>query len=655
MFGNSSLPSRGWKYGALPPLPLSRIPGLLQTQEPRDLFEQQAYLGHKYANKLRELELLRRNEAQDIIRAECPRLAELHEETTKVRGEIDEILARLKAARRLSRRRDVTRGEEAEAVGDLRARLKTLYAEEKPLRKKTYQETAVRRALDKLTKLDRQRRKDARKHSGLYWGNYIVVEQAASLFRSGPPPVLCRYSGDGRIAVQLQNGISWQDATSCKHNVFRLEVTGEVLSHQNGARPRKRIQARAWIRCGSAAKGKPIWVVVPVVIHRLPPPGVKIKWVYLHRRLMASSLRPYRVDDKEVWLPDGYEIGYSADRGETGVTENRPTGSTEVWQLTMVLAHADSEVWRPAGQVRGPDAGQVGVDLGFRMVADGLRVATFFGSDGYVEHLTLPTKLVDRFRFGDRLQSVIDSNFNEMRDRLVASVDAAGCLVSVPDDASEESGDPVPIPEWLAEAMKTIGQWKSKSRLVGLYCRWCDNRFPGDEKIWDLLDAWRRQHFHLSQWRQHEGDQLREHRLSLYRAVAARLRRRYRLVCLENVNWRGLLKRRDKVVASDGDDMLVASQRDQARIASPGLLGQVLTLSIAESVKVPSFDTTRMCAECGTLNEWDQAKELIHTCRKCEARWDQDTNAARNILREGLRTYAGQEPGGLGVADAENV
>jgi hypothetical protein len=49
-------------------------------------------------------------------------------------------------------------------------------------------------------------------------------------------------------------------------------------------------------------------------------------------------------------------------------------------------------------------------------------------------------------------------------------------------------------------------------------------------------------------------------------------------------------------------------------------------------VYVPMKNTTKECQACGSIEEWDQGKVLHHTCSKCGLRWDQDDNAAQNLL-----------------------
>ena len=70
--------------------------------------------------------------------------------------------------------------------------------------------------------------------------------------------------------------------------------------------------------------------------------------------------------------------------------------------------------------------------------------------------------------------------------------------------------------------------------------------------------------------------------------------------------------------------------RTYMRAASVGMLRSLLVQDGASPNDAK--DTTSTCSLCGSLEEWDQATELVHKCSNCREEWDQDENAARNIL-----------------------
>ena len=53
-------------------------------------------------------------------------------------------------------------------------------------------------------------------------------------------------------------------------------------------------------------------------------------------------------------------------------------------------------------------------------------------------------------------------------------------------------------------------------------------------------------------------------------------------------------------------------------------------------VTVPAEYTTVDCSRCGSRERFDAAAELRHRCGACGSEWDQDANAARNLLSQTL-------------------
>ncbi|MDP2949729.1 MAG: zinc ribbon domain-containing protein, partial [Chloroflexota bacterium] len=50
-------------------------------------------------------------------------------------------------------------------------------------------------------------------------------------------------------------------------------------------------------------------------------------------------------------------------------------------------------------------------------------------------------------------------------------------------------------------------------------------------------------------------------------------------------------------------------------------------------VKVPAQYTTQECSYCANREQFDARKEVRHRCSRCGGEWDQDENAARNLLK----------------------
>jgi transposase len=146
------------------------------------------------------------------------------------------------------------------------------------------------------------------------------------------------------------------------------------------------------------------------------------------------------------------------------------------------------------------------------------------------------------------------------------------------------------------------------------------------------LVEWRKKHIHLWTWAVNLRDQLTRRRLEHYRRFAADLVERYGTVYLERFD----LRRVSRKAAPEVEDIPITGK--YRAIAAPGILRMVIENACRRTGvavrRIRPRHSTRTCSACGRLEQWNVAKELVHTCR-CGATWDQDYNAAIQILRAG--------------------
>ena len=68
------------------------------------------------------------------------------------------------------------------------------------------------------------------------------------------------------------------------------------------------------------------------------------------------------------------------------------------------------------------------------------------------------------------------------------------------------------------------------------------------------------------------------------------------------------------------------------------------TLKAAEQVvEVSAAYSTQHCSWCGNQERWDAALSVVHRCSRCGELFDQDHNAARNLLRSHIGGLAAQK------------
>jgi hypothetical protein len=228
-------------------------------------------------------------------------------------------------------------------------------------------------------------------------------------------------------------------------------------------------------------------------------------------------------------------------------------------------------------------------------------------------HIVLPRAWLDEMDRVQGIHATRDKLFNQARDDL----------------AEWMRGSPA-LPDWLAEDARTVQQWRAIGRLAGLVTRWRDRRFAGDEEICSRLEAWRSKELHLFEWETHLREQLLNRRREIYRVAAARLGDRYGTCILEDIDLRKFAKQEGPMEAAAD---AVRSLRQKAALHS---LRQALRHKMRIAT-VPAMHTTQTCHGCGHVQErFNAARRLRYRCEACRLEWDQDENAARNMLRRHL-------------------
>lgn len=579
--------------------------GLLSPSENAGVVAQQMRAAHEYRNDLVRIERERRAVLREL--AAQAGAADAEAEVRAAEAAIVEAVQAAKAHRAASRSRSVppeltAQISRARAVKkDATERLRAVRAELKVSLSATQDEIEERVA---------EVRRGARALTTAYWGSYLLVEAADAQMRKMPlydgaepnDPRFVRWEGEGRIGVQLQGGLSVESALAGRDTRLRIETRGAPPgTDPTSKRSAKRRYSDLVMRVGTAADGRsPVWARFPMVMHRPMPSGGQIKWAVVNLR---------KIGPREEWY-----VTITVDEGETAAR----------------------------GHVTRDGAGEsvVGVDIGWRQTEDGtLRAGAWRGSDGRGDLVIVPNRFLGGMGKVRDLEEIRDRSFNAARDALAKWLSGA-----------VEAGT---VATWLTEATATLGQWRSQGRLAALARRWRDNRFPGDEDGYGPLEAWRYHDHHLWEWECSQRTKSLRFRREGYRILAAQLAREYQFLAIEKFDLREMAR-----IATLEDDRGKAGEPQQRRnrtLAATSELRGALVLAFGGKaggrvVEHGAAYTTSTCHACTSAEAWDQAKEIEHTCSSCGAHWDQDDNAARNLLR--LTT---ELPGGDGkeVAPAE--
>jgi hypothetical protein len=431
-------------------------------------------------------------------------------------------------------------------------------------------------------------RKGGRALCDIYWGTYQLVEEADERSRKTlgifEDPRFLRWMGDGVVSVQLAGGgITLKDLEDDTQVRLRDAVPPPGVPYN----PQFKILS---LRVGSGESRQPIFAEFPVRLHRPLPAGSIIKRV---------SVRCERISPR---------------------TDKPHSGFRETWEAQFVL-----EIPKAPPRC---GHGVVGVDLGWRMMDDEMRVCSWstpIDARGRrtVGELRLDAYEIGGFRRVETLRSTRDDNRNLAMFLLMAQRATWGDWA----------------PEWFRQETMHIHSWRAPDKLPRLLRFWERQRFQGDETIFHWLSYWHGRDRHLSKW---ESDQRRnnhEHRKKKYEEFGRMLASRFEILVLEDFDLRAFSRRPDKDAEKLPDGRRETQQSEKARayrhMASTSELRLILVNAFLTrgggECRVPAENTTRICHSCGSVETFDQAAVIVHACSKCGTEWDQDDNAGTNL------------------------
>lgn len=573
--------------------------GLLPPHENEALVREQMRLAHRYRNDLVQIERARRAVVREAARV--PEVVRLEAEAARTDAECAKVGAQIKAARAAGR----TRKDSVELTEQLKA-LRIEHRDVVSALREARREArvAAEPVLDEIQERVGEMRRGARAICGVYWGTYLLVEAADEAMRKATPlydkdaepndPRFVPWTGNGRIGVQIQGGMT--EADTVRDRRLRIESAAPPPgADPNSKRSLRRRYCILAMRVDSEGRD-PVWARWRMVMERPLPSDAIIK--------------------------------------EAAVKLNR-VGPREEWSVTITLTTAERD-----RRVK-DQTGTVGIDLGWRLMPDGIRVAAWHGSDGASGFLMLPDTrptfhttpggrtrssalgVVDAARKVEDLSSKRDKAFNEAR-ATIARIEGA--------------------PPWFELATKTISQWRSQGRLAALVRRWRDARWEGDAEAYEEAEKWRYHDHHLWAWESSQREKALRARREIFRLFAADMAKRYARVVLEKLDLRDFSKK------EDGPDATVnpTSRRNRTVVALSEFRESIAlafggTWAVEKGptgdriVAVEAAGTTMVHHECGSVERWDQAMHLSHMCSSCGAIFDQDANAAKNILAAGER------------------
>lgn len=575
-----------WKYGLRPPV------------EGGERVLQQMRAAHMYRNQLIEAEHVRRSALRKVDTAAG---VDLFAAIGEKRRHLDELLAEIKRHRSSTRKRSedpALRQRAKEARADLKSAISN-WREQMKAARPSAQDDRDRINAEFAAKRRELRPGLSKGPDGVVAGSYQLVEDSVGQSSKMPlwdsslnpsDPRFVRWNGDGFVSQQFPGGVSAKDLMEGGSNHVAItapEYEARDDRDPNSRRSMLRKRVQLWLRVGSVGRS-PVWAKWPMVMHRP--------------------------------LPDGAQV-------QRATVRVRHVGPRPEWTVEFVLRVPD--VIPKSGPA-------VAIDVGWRQKSDGsLRLAVACDSDGATQEFILPNRIRSGLSLPNELRATRDLNMNEARGRLSAWL-------------SDKASEPI-VPNWLRDATSTLHAWRSPARLASLAIKWRVARFHGDDDAFDDLESWRKQDRHLWLWETSQRTGALRARKDWFRCVSAELARRYATLVLEKFDLRQVAE----IKPADQDEADNQTSRTNRVVAAIGELREVLRNAFTQRggtvVEVDAQNTTRACSTCGAVELFDAAAMLRHRCVNGHE-WDQDENAARNIIDRWRGRAMGETDRSLGEA-----
>lgn len=385
--------------------------GLLPPTMAGDRVDEQIRLAHRYQNTLIEIERRRRDAVAAIQRSHdttAPLVAQEAALVAQLHAQRQSIAATAAAARS---KKAVTPEQRAQTTA-MKEQLRTVRAELTAARAALRDDASVGAQIRAVNESAKVESKAARAACGVYWGTYLLIEQALDAARRHPtPPHFRRWTGDGAVGVQIQGGMTVAEALAADDARLQLDLTPQPVPGRSG-KPRPRIR----LRVGSTETRDPIWAEWPVIYHRPLPPAGMIKTAKVVRRRLCGK---------------------------------------DEWSLHVTVT-------QPVEAVTHTDAPRiVAVDLGWRRTPDSLRAGGW--SDGGDDHdIMLDPSVPGELRKASDIRAIRDRHQNEIQAQLVAWRESMETLPAAHGEALTF------LPQWKSPArFAALARWWRDHRIEG--------------------------------------------------------------------------------------------------------------------------------------------------------------------------------------------
>jgi len=211
--------------------------------------------------------------------------------------------------------------------------------------------------------------REAQSHAGLYWANRIEVQgrydsARVLAIRSGRHLRPHHWDGTGMVKVYFALGLS-AGSLFARNGKLQVDPIPDAAWNSPSRATRRRLaRTRVRIRVFANADRSPIWLELPMIMHRPLPAGAIIRWASILRERVGLSWRhrllltvreplpvPNAGEDKAVGIALGWRIVSAGLRVAYWRDQDGRSGELLLGQKELA---AFAKLWRAAACFSGP-------------------------------------------------------------------------------------------------------------------------------------------------------------------------------------------------------------------------------------------------------------------------------------------------------------
>lgn len=421
--------------------------------------------------------------------------------------------------------------------------------------------------------------KNIRKNSGLFWSNYNRVMDSydaakKNCMKTGRKVRLSDWSReDGVLTVQIQrtkSGLGASPAELMDGTMSMFQIGYVPKGVENLTRNKRKKGCRTMMEMRIDAAGH--MLRIPIFFHRPLPQECRVKNVQLS------------------WRKNGERI-----RG----------------QLCLNISMGK--------QIKSNESKKAcGIDLGWRKNNNALLVATAHDTSGNIERLELDSRFLGGMDQVDRLKGYVDDIVLEIFEKTSKNIEK--------------------LPDTISDILKRYNEEKGHKNLNNISMKKIADviRFylvggMASELPLYLIDLYKR-YRHLKDWMDNLRRKLILRRRETYRIFAKKIAETYSRIGIEDMDLSEMARVKSRIT---GDNELHIDARRQRVIACVHSLRAEIehqAVKRGSEIVYATKYTTMRCVSCGEITSQADRAIKIWTCEKCGSSWDQDINAAKNLM-----------------------